>query len=161
MSRIERHFFEQDTEDVAEDLVGSRLMTHLDDGYGVRVTETGAYRGEPSRMADGFYYEPGIIHVYVSYGANVLTVSTEDSETPAVVAFRGGKELDSDDPLEFDGPGKLSDHMNVERSYDGFGIDGHRLRLERDGSEEWRKEFLGPEERDMTENCLGHYQIKI
>jgi DNA-3-methyladenine glycosylase len=124
MCRLQRDFFTRDALDVAPDLLGKYLVRKFDDGKIARsiITEVEAYRGEEdlachaskgrTKRTDIMYHDGGYIYVYLIYGMYwMLNFVTAKENIPQAVLIRG---------IEgFDGPGKLTRHLHIDKSFYG------------------------------------------
>jgi DNA-3-methyladenine glycosylase len=156
--------------EVAPALLGALLVRVEDDGTEtiVRIVETEAYpqtdpashshRGRTPRNAVMFG-APGHAYVYFSYGMHhCMNVSCEEVGVGAAVLFRaavavagqghlrrrrGGRHRDRD---LLSGPGRLTQALGIDRSFDGLDLtDPHgRLRLETDGFDPPGRVVAGP-----------------
>jgi len=122
MTRLSRSFFLRSTPQVAQDLLGKRLI--FEDFSGI-ITETEAYhqdndpachayRGKTSRNAPMFM-KGGYSYVYFIYGMYYcLNIVTESEGTAAAILIRG---LKMDDGLHLNGPGKLCRHLGINKDH--------------------------------------------
>ncbi len=133
---VDQDFFRRDTRNVAKDLLGKIL--YRQDGqslYRAVITETEAYHGESDlacHCSKGktprthvMYDKPAHIYVYLIYGMyHMLNFVTMPSGFPAAVLLRGISGLQvsengqafQDLPVKTDGPGKLTKHLNIDKS---------------------------------------------
>ncbi len=122
--RLGIEFFSRDVLQVAPDMVGKSLIRVFDDGniYQAIITETEAYRGEEdlachaskgrTARTEIMYQHGGHIYVYLIYGMYwMLNVVTENEGIPQAVLIRGIQ--------GFNGPGKLTRHLNIDKSFYG------------------------------------------
>ncbi|MCP4395620.1 MAG: DNA-3-methyladenine glycosylase [Alphaproteobacteria bacterium] len=118
-TRLDRDFFDRDTLQVAQDLIGKEIRFGEKSGI---ITETEAYRGtdDPASHAyrkrtprnDIMFRGPGFAYVYFTYGMhNMLNFITEKNDTAAAVLIRGIKTKDG----LFDGPAKLTKYFGITR----------------------------------------------
>lgn len=132
-------FFRRDCLEVAPELVGKLLVRTLDDGTSLRlrVTETEAYRGEAdtachaskgrTKRTETLYAAAGIYYVYLCYGMHsLLNVVTGAENIPQAVLIRACEK-------PYDGPGKLTKFLCVDRSFKNTSVCGGRLYFEDDG----------------------------
>lgn len=122
--RLRRSFYMRDVVDVAPELLG-KILVVVTEGGSIRrfmITETEAYRGiedlachaskgRTSRTAVMFG-PGGFLYVYMVYGLYwMLNIVTGQKENPQAALIRG---------LEgFNGPGKLTRELGIDRSYYG------------------------------------------
>lgn len=120
-------FYHRDCLDVAPALVGKLVVRTLDSGESIslRITETEAYRGEEDTACHAskgrtprtemLYREAGTIYVYLCYGIHMmLNIITGESEQPQGVLIRACE--------VFDGPGKLTKKLQIDKSFNGENI---------------------------------------
>jgi len=123
MKRLNRNFFVRDVLEVAPELLGKTLTINRN-GKIERyvITEVEAYRGEEDLACHAskgktkrnaiMYDIGGKIYVYLIYGMYwMLNFVTGGKDIPQAVLIRG---------IEgFNGPGKLTKHLNIDKSYYG------------------------------------------
>lgn len=124
MSRLSVDFFTRDVLEVAPDLIGKTLVRKSDEGKIQKylITEVEAYRGGDDLACHAskgrtprteiMFHNGGKIYVYLIYGMYwMLNFVTEKEGVPQAVLIRG---------IEgFDGPGKLTKALNVDKSFYG------------------------------------------
>lgn len=123
MKRLERSFFTRDVLEVAPDLIGKLLVIKRNNKIEKYViTEVEAYRGEEdlachaskgkTKRNEIMYDIGGKIYVYLIYGMYwMLNFVTGEKDMPQAALIRG---------IEgFDGPGKLTKHLKIDKSYYG------------------------------------------
>lgn len=122
--RLAREFYTRDVLGVAPELVGKHLVVRPDSGPPGRfmITETEAYRGHEdkachasrgrTKRTDVMFGVGGLVYVYFVYGMYwMLNVVTSAENDPQAVLIRG---------IEgFDGPGRLTRVIGIDRSYYG------------------------------------------
>lgn len=123
MSRLDDNFFMRDVLIVAPELPGKYLAFKQNVGITYYlITEVEAYRGEEdkachaskgrTRRTEIMYHNGGHIYVYLVYGMYwMLNFVTGIQDEPQAVLIRGLESLN--------GPGKLTRHLNIDRSYYG------------------------------------------
>ncbi|MBN1187714.1 MAG: DNA-3-methyladenine glycosylase [Bacteroidales bacterium] len=123
-NRLGRDFFTRDVLEVAPALLG-KLIVRCENSGNInkyRITEVEAYRGEEDKAChaskgrthrnDVMYWEGGHIYVYLIYGMYwMLNIVTGEKDNPQAVLIRG---VDG-----YDGPGKLTRRMNIDKSQYG------------------------------------------
>lgn len=138
MVRLGASFFRQDARVVAPALIGKWLvMSGVDKETRYRITETEAYCGEEDNACHAskgktnrtaiMYQAGGILYVYLIYGMYyMLNVVTGPAHRPEAVLLRG---------IEgFNGPGKLTRHLQIDRQHNGLDIcQANQFRIEDDG----------------------------
>ena len=151
--KLPRSFYEQNTIDVAKQLLGKYLVRRHPEGKAVgRIVETEAYIG-PQDLAchaskgrtartEVMFGPAGHAYVYFIYGFyNMLNLVTEVKDYPAAVLIRAVEPIDG---IEFmkarrqngglhslaSGPGKLCQAFAVDRSLNGADLRGDVLYVE-------------------------------
>lgn len=123
--RLQRSFFEQPTLEVAQKLLGQRLVFQDKSGL---ITETEAYFGfnDPASHAargktprNAVMFGPaGFSYIYFIYGMYFcLNVVTEKENFPAAVLIRG---LLLPDGMHLNGPGKLCRALGLSKEWSGL-----------------------------------------
>lgn len=125
--RLKRDFFTADVLDVAPLLPGKHLCLDPHDGSGgsYMITEVEAYRGEEDRACHArrgrtrrteiMYHQGGLVYMYLIYGIYwMLNIVTSLEDMPQAVLIRGIS--------GFDGPGRLTRHLNIDGSFYGEDI---------------------------------------
>ncbi|MGD8455778.1 MAG: DNA-3-methyladenine glycosylase [Anaerolineales bacterium] len=135
--RLERDFFNHDTNTVARKLLGCRLV-HIEDGIRLAgiITETEAYCGESdlacharagrTPRTEVMYGLPGFAYVYFTYGNHWLfNCVTRPQGEPEAVLVRGIHPTEGIDVIAkrrgkqprkrwTDGPGKLTQALGID-----------------------------------------------
>ncbi len=137
----DREFYRQDAVTLARALVGKLLCRRLSDGSVIklRITETEAYLGVDdtachahkgkTKRSEMLWHDGGTVYVYLCYGMHSLMniISGVEGE-PQGVLIRCCE--------GFDGPGKLTKALHIDRSLNGCDIlSDIGLWLEDDGKE--------------------------
>lgn len=153
-------FFRRDGLTVAPELVGKLISRqHGSEIITLRITETECYLGEEDTACHAskgrtprtemLYKSGGTIYVYLCYGIHsLMNIITGEAEQPQGVLIRACE--------GYEGPGKLTKALLVDRSFNGESIlDNHRIWLSDDGysPEIVRKKRVGidyaaPRDRD-------------
>jgi len=158
MERLERAFYLRDTQSVARELLGQRLVRVLD-GRRIagRIVEVEAYIGEqdsachaaPGRTErNAVMYGPGgYAYVYFIYGKHYcFNVVTEREGFPAAVLVRALEPLEGKDLMRAhrvgregreltNGPAKLCYALAIDRAQNGTDlVEGTDLWLESEGT---------------------------
>lgn len=137
--KLKREFFIRDVLAVAPELPGKFLCVRGDEGQMEKymITEVEAYRGEEDEAChvnrgrtarnEVMYHGGGLIYVYFIYGMYwMLNIVTAGEEVPQAVLIRGVR--------GFDGPGKLTRYLKIDRSYYGEDIcESERIWIENHG----------------------------
>lgn len=141
MSRLDRTYFEQDTNFVARDLLGRHLVVEGGDGKTIgRIVETEAYTGWEDLASHGragktprnlpMFDKPGTCYVYLAYGVHWLlniVAKPPDVDYPAAVLIRAVEPLEGLDLMAqrragrkqkdwTNGPGKLTVAFGIDKS---------------------------------------------
>ena len=157
MARLPREFYDDDTVQVAQHLLGKYLVRRLGDTLlAGRITETEAYVGRCDKACHAYNYRrtartetlflaPGHAYVYLIYGMyHCLNFVTEPEGEPAAVLIRGvepaaGAEVIrrlryGDKPLTayrlknfLNGPGKVCQGFSLSRAENGLDLTGDTL----------------------------------
>jgi DNA-3-methyladenine glycosylase len=123
-TRLTRDFYIRDVLKVAPELIGKELVVRFEDGAYERfaITEVEAYRGYEdkachaskgrTRRTEVMYHMGGKIYVYFVYGMYwMLNIVAGKEDEPQAALIRGLK--------GFDGPGKLTRAIGIDRSFYG------------------------------------------
>jgi DNA-3-methyladenine glycosylase len=162
-SRVERHgqgrtralpksFYLRDTDQVARDLLGCRLVRTLPDGSrrSAIIVETEAYlgiedpaahtwKGRRTPRVSPMWGPGGHAYVYFIYGIHhCLNVVTRGTGTPQAVLLRSavseawwrGEASTRDELLRLSGPGRLCRTLEITRELSGAPLSGPDLVLE-------------------------------
>ena len=103
MARLSRQFYNGDTVEIAQKLLGKYLVRRLENGELLlgRITETEAYVGRCDKACHAYQYRktartatlfapPGTAYIYLIYGMyHCLNFVTEPEGEPAAVLLRG------------------------------------------------------------------------
>jgi DNA-3-methyladenine glycosylase len=151
--KLPRSFYEQNTIDVAKQLLGKYLIRRHPEGDTTgRIVETEAYVG-PHDLAchaskgrtartEVMFGAAGHAYVYFIYGFyNMLNLVTESKDYPAAVLIRAVEPIDGiplmksrrrNDGLRSlaSGPGKLCQAFAIDRALNGADLRGNVLYLE-------------------------------
>ena len=151
--KLSRSFYEQNTIDVAKQLLGKYLVRKHPEGGAVgRIVETEAYVG-PQDLAchaskgrtartEVMFGPAGHAYVYFIYGFyNMLNLVTEAKDYPAAVLIRAVEPVDGIELMKerrqngalrnlASGPGKLCQAFAVDRSLNGADLRGDVLYVE-------------------------------
>ncbi len=149
------YFQHHDVLFLAQDLLGKRLYTLIDDELtGGIIVETEAYRGPEDRASHAFgnrrtarnevMYQPGgIAYVYLCYGIhNLFNIVTYERDIPHAILIRAIEPtagikymLQRRNKTKLDrtltcGPGALSQALGIDRSLNGLALDGPPIWVE-------------------------------
>ncbi len=148
--KMPRSFYEQNTLDVARELLGKYLVRQHAQGTTIgRIVETEAYVGREDKAChasrgrtprnDIMFGEPGHAYVYFIYGFHyMLNIVTEPKGFPAAVLIRAvepvrgitlmKKRRGTDEARNLaSGPGKLCQAFAIDRSLNGGDLCGNVL----------------------------------
>lgn len=129
MQHLSRDFFEQDTVQVAQNLLGKVLIFR--DFKGI-ITETEAYKGGDDPASHAYrgstprtqvmFEKPGMTYIYLIYGMYYcLNLVTEQEGRPGAVLIRGLR-LFHPESYVLNGPGKLCRHLNLTKEHNKIDI---------------------------------------
>lgn len=136
---LQADFYDRDPREVAIDLLGCTLAHSTTEGVASGViVETEAYRPEdpachaykgPTMRNRNIFGEPGIAYVYLSYGIHrLLNVVCEGEGVGSAVLIRALRPTEGEELMVgrrgrssqlCDGPGKLTQALDVQLSQDG------------------------------------------
>ena len=136
---LKADFYDRDPREVAVDLLGCTLTHSTTEGVASGViVETEAYRPEdpachaykgPTMRNRNIFGEPGIAYVYLSYGIHrLLNVVCEGEGVGSAVLIRALRPTEGEELMVgrrgrssqlCDGPGKLTQALDVQLSQDG------------------------------------------
>jgi len=128
MSRIlSPKFFNRDTETVARELLGKRivrkdnrgtrsaLITEVEVYDGFRDRGSHAHKGETPRNR-AMFGRPGLWYPYLVYGMHwMLNITTREEGYPAAILIRSVKSAEKD----IEGPGRVTKFLDVDNSLYG------------------------------------------
>ena len=141
MDILDESFYSQDTAIVAKKLLGKHLVRiYKDTVVSGKIVETEAYYGEndpPSRAYKGYnnfaklmWDKPGKIFIYMVHSNWLLNIVTMSFGVPSAVLIRAIEPLEG---LDFmlknrskhgkdlsNGPGKLTQAMDIDKSFNGL-----------------------------------------
>ena len=123
--KCNRSFYNRDTCQVAQDLLG-RYLIRMQDGKPlvIRITETEAYIGRIDKACHAYNYRrtartetlfapPGTAYIYLIYGMyHCLNFVTEPEEEPCAVLIRGGQARGDQELLAWNRYGKGMDQLS-------------------------------------------------
>jgi DNA-3-methyladenine glycosylase len=151
--KLPRSFYEQNTLDVARELLGKYLVRRHPDGTTVgRIVETEAYVGPEDKACHAsrgrtprteiMFGHAGHAYVYMIYGFHfMLNIVTEAADFPAAVLIRAVEPLKGIRLMQTrrgtermrslaSGPGKLCQAFAIDRALNGNDVCGQVLYLE-------------------------------
>lgn len=149
------YYLQNDVIFIAKDLVGKVLVTKIDDNItsGI-ITETEAYNGIVDRASHAYggkitnrnkimYHKGGVAYVYICYGIHFLfNVVTNIEGIPHAVLIRGiypyqgidlmlkRRNLISFSKHLFNGPGKVTKALKIEKIHNGISLTGEKIWIE-------------------------------
>ncbi len=128
MKKLPRKFFLQDTDEVAQQLIGKMMV--IASGrkiFKAIITETESYHGDdPASHAsrkrtprnEPMFWQGGHLYVYLIYGMYFcLNITTQNHDYPAATLIRGVKIIEPEEKL-LDGPGKLCRYLGIDKKFD-------------------------------------------
>ena len=135
---LDSRIYSRPAPELAPMLLGKLLCVKSKDRIiKARITETEAYFGEEDTACHAhkgrtarteiLYKQGGIVYVYLCYGIhNLMNIISGSSQHPEGVLIRG---------IEgFNGPGKLTKHLGIDRSFNGLSaVDSGIIWIEDDG----------------------------
>src|SRR5579883_1151698 len=124
--KLSYDFYNRDTVEVAQDLLGKRLSVG---SYSGIITETEAYRGSDDEASHAFrgptkrsaimFGPAGYAYVYLIYGMYYcLNIVTEELGIPGAVLIRGVLTPDGN----LNGPGKLCRSFGITKEQNGLNL---------------------------------------
>lgn len=127
--KLGHDFFNRHTVEVAIDLLGKKIC--FNNQFGI-ITETEAYRGfddeashayrGPTKRSQIMFGQAGYSYIYLIYGMhNCLNFVTEPEGSAGAVLIRGIK-VPKIVYSETNGPGKLTKHFMITRTFNGINI---------------------------------------
>ncbi|MFX1389388.1 MAG: DNA-3-methyladenine glycosylase [Promethearchaeota archaeon] len=150
MNRLDTEFFQNDTKEVAQNLLGKFLVRETEKGIMIgKITEVEAYLGSIDKASHAYqdrktertiimYMKPGTLYVYLIYGMyHCLNVITEPEGVPCAVLFRKlypiegielmlenrNVQIDKRYKNLADGPGKLCMALNITKKlFNGYDV---------------------------------------
>ena len=154
--KLTRSFYEQNTVDVAQQLLGKYLVRTHPDGESVgRIVETEAYIGPQdlachaakgrTQRTEVMFGPAGHAYVYFIYGMyHMLNLVTEGKDYPAAVLIRAVEPLRGVELMKqrrrsealrnlASGPGKLCQAFDIDRALNGADLCGKILFVEDSG----------------------------
>lgn len=157
MARLSREFYNGDTVETAQKLLGKYLVRMLDgEALAGRITETEAYVGRCDKACHAYQYrktertstlfmEPGHAYIYLIYGMySCLNFVTEPEGEPAAVLIRAIEPVAGEETMRrarfgdkpmtayrrknfMNGPGKLCKGLSLTRNENRLDLEGDTL----------------------------------
>lgn len=134
MELLTHNFFENNTDQVAKDLLGKLIVMKQKNSkkkFKAIITETESYHGnDPASHAsrsrtmrnEPMFWRGGHLYIYLIYGMYYcLNIVTEGEDYPSAVLIRGVKVIEPFEKL-LDGPGKLCRDLKIDKSFDRLDI---------------------------------------
>ncbi len=141
---LDRKFYERDTANVAQELLGKILGHDSQEGFASgKIVETEAYYGEDdpasrastnkTKINEIMWERGGLTLVYMVHANWLFNVTTEGDEVPGAVLIRAlepfeGLEImrnrrEKEDPQELaSGPGKLTQALGISKDHHGLDL---------------------------------------
>jgi len=146
--RIKKDFFEKDTNELAKELLGKKIIRILENGKRIEaiITETESYHGFDDKASHAsrkkternkiMFDEAGLVYVYLIYGMHwCLNFTTMPKDFPAAVLIRGvypthptnlsSVALAEEDPTPLtnlapiNGPGETCKFLEIDKTFYG------------------------------------------
>lgn len=133
--RLKRSFFVSDTNEVAKNLLGKKIVRILDNREGIEavITETEAYHGFEDKASHAsrkkternkvMFDKGGLIYIYLIYGMHwCLNFVTMKEKFPAAVLIRAIAIRDPNDKSQFlaiNGPGRVCKFLQIDKAFYG------------------------------------------
>ncbi len=126
MTKLMQEFYSRNVVEVAQDLIGKKLICGEFEGI---ITETEAYGGHDDEASHAFrgitkrseimFGPAGNVYVYIIYGMYYcLNIVTGEPGQAGAVLIRGVKTPS----IHLDGPGKLCRHLKITKEYNGISL---------------------------------------
>ena len=138
MKRLEESRYLLPATELAPELLGKFLCVNRNGKItALRITETEAYFGEEdtachahkgrTQRTEVLYSKGGMVYVYLCYGIHsLMNIISGEENHPEGVLIRGVE--------GFDGPGKLTKFMGIDRSFNGLSaVDSDLIWIADDG----------------------------
>lgn len=150
-----QYYFNEDVVAVAKDLLGKRLVTHIN---GMKtagiIVETESYRGPEDKASHAYnnrrtqrtetmFKQGGCAYIYLCYGIHhLLNIVTGQQDVPHAVLIRAiepvegiehmlvRRNMDEVEHRLTAGPGVVSKAMGITREMDGVALNGSQIWLE-------------------------------
>ncbi len=157
----------RDTTQAAKRALGRTIYRRQgSDIYQVLVVETWAHEGygKHTTNRDGINYGAGRIYVMFHRGHNALNVATGKEGEPSCIWIRDVYPLVGLSHKQAKSPFTFTKAMQIDRSLDGFPIDGEDLWMEGDPAPESRILDLTAVKKaagDLPTNCIGVYRLNL
>jgi DNA-3-methyladenine glycosylase len=149
MKKLPLKFYRRDTELVARELLGKRLVRIFRGRrYAGIITETEAYLGEidsachtwkgrNTKRVEPMYLAGGHTYIYFVYGMHYcFNVVTRKKGEPEAVLILALLSEESDSPVsgkKMDGPAKLCKALFIDKKLNGHSLIGERIFIEETG----------------------------
>lgn len=191
MARIlSPRFYQRNTETVARELLGCRLVRiYRGQRLSGRIIETEAYLGARDRAAHSYgrrrtdrvrsmYLAGGHAYVFFVYGMHFcFNIVTRHADEPEAVLIRALEPVEGIETMRrlrgvkrdrdlSNGPGKLAQALAIDRKFDGMPLtESHQLFIERDRKVTADQIIIGPRVGiDYAEEAILwplRFQVKI
>ena len=113
-------------------LIQKAIITETEAYKGVEDKASHAYGGRRTKRTEVMYGPPGRAYVYLCYGIHeMLNVVTGPKEIPHAVLIRGIRLLDGNQL--YDGPGKLTKALSINRDFNEHDLSVPPLQIMDDG----------------------------
>jgi len=158
-TRLDRDFFARDARTVAKDLLGRILVRDRPNRATLysSLFKIAAWEGNKKQMAKETLYAPGTLLVLPRYAIKVLGVATSDIGVASCVTFLAADVYDRSGLREhIEGPGRLSEELEVSKEYDGVPIDFSPFWIGGEAADLDRITVTKPPKLS-PKGCKGHY----
>ena len=151
--KLEKKFFQRETDTVATELLGNILCTYINGiKTGGIIVEVESYSGfdDPANHGKNrktarnevIFREGGYVYVYLNYGIHhLINISTDKRDYPSSVFIRAIEPVYGIDKMIkrrkteklknlTNGPAKLTKALGIDLSFNGLLIDGEKIFIE-------------------------------
>lgn len=151
--KLKRKFYNQDTLQVAQDLLGKFLIRkYRGKKYIGKIVETEGYCGYKDKASHAsrgmternkvMFGKSGHVYIYMIYGMYYcLNIVTERDKYPAAVLIRAVEPV-SNKNLKTNGPGKLCREFKIKKSLNGEDLLGDKIWIEDRGLKISKKDII-------------------
>jgi len=157
-AHLPREFFARRADHVAVDLLGRTIVGRELRGEGKaligRIREVSAWEGKERTSTESLDYAPGMIGVSKKYGRTMIDIATNGHRKASCITLVG---LETPEGV-VQGPGSVSEYLQVGRDFDSVPIDSPLLWI---GGEPIGAERIQVRnKKDTPSNCIGYFYFK-
>ncbi len=167
-TRLYLDFFARASEEVAKDLLG-RVMVNERKGKSplyVQLTEIAAYEGivgddieKAKKRHKNLFYSNGVLGVSSAYGKCLIDIGTQGLCEPSCVTLIAGILFNKRGISEnLQGPGNLSEALEIDRSYDGVPLNFGAIWI--GGFSVDQSQIQKRNKSNVPENCKGFFYFR-